>query len=351
MAAPTRPLIVRQAVQLLVWGGYAVLMLLLASNQFGRLTSGLLLIAVGIAAGLWASSEILRALALRHGWLQRSGPALGARIALCLLLLPIAVQLLLFVLISYGLRFELIEMPGGQADYRPGSAFVYWLNTAILLGLWTAAWISIQALRRYRQGEMARLRSEAARSTLELDALRARLNPHFVFNALNNLRALINEDAERARELVTRLSNTLRHALDHGDAESVTLEHELAVVDDYLAVERVHYEDRLQVECSIDADARNASLPPMLLQLLVENAIKHGIARTPGGGELRIRASLRAGRLRIVVDNPGTLRNDSDGHGVGLAYLRTRLAQTLPNAGFTLDAEHGRVRASLEIPQ
>lgn len=351
MAASTRPFLTRQSAQLLVWGSYAVLMAFMGSNQTGSMTSGLVLIAVGVSGGLWASSEILRVLALRHGWLQRSGPALAGRLALCLLLLPAAVQLALFVLITAGLRWELIEMPGGEADYRPGSALVYWINTAILLGMWTAAWISVQAVRRYRQGEMARLRSEAARSALELDALRARLNPHFVFNALNNLRALINEDAERARELVTRLSNTLRHALDHTEATSVTLEHELDVVQDYLEVERVHYEDRLRVVIGVDADARNAWLPPMLLQLLVENAIKHGISRTPGGGEVCIAACMRDRRLHIEVDNPGTLQGSGHGHGVGLAYLRTRLSTTLPGSSFELHSQGGRVRAMLEIPQ
>jgi LytS/YehU family sensor histidine kinase len=351
MTASLRPLLIRQLVQLLVWGSYMALMAVMGSNQAGHLTSGLVLIAFGVGGGLWASSEILRALALRRGWLQRSGPALAGRIGLCVLLLPAATQLILYVLIIGGMRLQLITMPGDEADYRPGSIFIYWLNTAILLGLWTAAWISIQAMRRFRQGEMARLRSEAARSALELDALRARLNPHFVFNALNNLRALINEDAERARELVTRLSNTLRHALDHGEASSVSLKHELDVVRDYLEVERVHYEDRLQIETVIGADAPAASLPPMLLQLLVENAIKHGIARTPGGGVVRIAAHMRDGRLHIEVQNPGALGTRGDGHGVGLAYLRARLARTLPGARFALEAHDGNVRATLEIPQ
>lgn len=354
MAAATRPFVTRQLAQLLVWGSYAVLMGFMAGNQTGSLTSGLVLIAGGVGGGLWASSEILRALALRHGWLQRSGSALAGRIALCLLLLPAAVQLVLFVLITSGMRVGIVEMPGGRADYSPGSVFVYWLNTAILLGVWAAAWISIHSMQRYRQGEMARLRSEAARSALELDALRARLNPHFVFNALNNLRALINEDAERARELVTRLSNTLRHALDHTEASSVRLEHELDVVHDYLEVERVHYEDRLRIVTNIDADARNAWLPPMLLQLLVENAIKHGIARTPGGGEVRIVARLQGTqdrRLHIQVHNPGTLQASGEGHGVGLTYLRARLATSLPGATFELQSHDDHVRATLEIPQ
>jgi LytS/YehU family sensor histidine kinase len=196
---------------------------------------------------------------------------------------------------------------------------------------------------------MARLRAEAARSAMEFDALRARLNPHFIFNALNNLRALINEDTERARDLVTRLSNTLRHALDHGSAGSVPLRRELEVVDDYLEIEKVHYEDRLQVQRDIAPEAAGAELPPMLLQLLVENAIKHGIARTPGGGSLSVQARMEGKLLRLAVENPGRLEGGTRGHGVGLSYLRSRLAQ---GAGeFTLTQQGDRVRATLDIPQ
>jgi hypothetical protein len=124
-------------------------------------------------------------------------------------------------------------------------------------------------------------------AALERDALRARLNPHFMFNALNNLRALILEDPERARDMVTRLSRTLRQALAHNRSEQVTLAEELAVVDDYLAIEAVHFEQRLQVRQQIDADATQAQLPAMALQLLVENAIKHGIASRPAAARCR----------------------------------------------------------------
>lgn len=340
----------RQLLQALIWGGYSALILYL-SRRFGPLGSGAVTIALVVGLGLWACSEWLRARALRQHWLTRSGFGLAWRVALAILLLPLALQLLLYVLLTGGIRFGWLELPGGGANYSsPGVLFAYWMNSAMPLAVWTAGWISVQALSRFRQGELSRLRAEAAASTLELDALRARLNPHFVFNALNNLRALIHEDAERARLMVTQLSNTLRHALDHGNAQAVTLRRELEVVDDYLAIEKVHYEERLRIERDIDPAALDARLPPMLLQLLVENAIKHGIARTPGGGTLRLRAQLEQGRLRIEVGNPGALRDQNRERGVGLNYLRSRLAQ-IAGAQFELAEVAGAVRATLEIPQ
>ncbi|MGN6281258.1 histidine kinase, partial [Frateuria sp.] len=163
-----------------------------------------------------------------------------------------------------------------------------------------------------------------------------------------DLRALINEDTERAREMVTRLSNTLRHALEQNDREHVRLAEELAVVDDYLAIEAVHYEQRLRVNRQIAPAALDARLPPMALQLLVENAIRHGIAVTPGGGELDLRADCMDGVLRLEVANPGRLGTGNGGHGVGLAYLRTHLGR---DGLFELTEHEGCVLARLEIAQ
>jgi len=225
-----------------------------------------------------------------------------------------------------------------------------------VLSVWCALWTGRRALQRARHSEMAQLRAEAQRATLEHQALRARLNPHVVFNALNNLRALINEDPARARDMVTHLSSTLRHALVHTDGGWVTLAEEWRVVQDYLAVEAIHYEDRLRVHTDIEPAALSARLPPMALQLLVENAIKHGIAVHPGGGELTIRVRLDGGRLRVEVDNPAAHDASSPGHGIGLAYLRAQLGIDTPPSSssrgtFRLERLGERMLARLEVQQ
>ena len=350
MTARTRAWIQRQLLQALVWGGYMGLMLYF-SLRFGPMSSGALVIAVIIGFGLWGCSEILRSRALSRGWLSGPGYALAGKTALAVLLLPAIPQLTLYFVLTSGLKLGWLSLPGGAANYTLGNVVLYWINSIVPLGLWAGVWVSAQAVHRYRQEEMSRLRAEAARSALEFEALRARLNPHFVFNALNNLRALINEDTERARDLVTRLSNTLRHALDHGSSQRVPLSRELEVVDDYLEIERVHYENRLQIDRDITPDALKATLPPMLLQLLVENAMKHGIACTPGGGRLSLQARMQGSRLHLTVENPGQLQAGTRGHGVGLDYPRHRLAQGPGDGQFTLTQQGDRVRANLEIAQ
>ncbi len=333
----------------LAWLVYALLSVLLTHLFTGRTGAVSLIISGMLAISLFAWSGLLRHRALTTDWWQGSTLGLLGRLVLAVVAGATAAQLLLAVVLLSALGSGWVSMPNGRIAYTPASTAVYWINTAMVLALWTGLWAGLHSMRRARQSELARLRAEARHSALERDALRARLNPHFVFNALNNLRALILEDPERAREMVTRLSRTLRHALEHGGAGLVRLDEELAVVRDYLAIEAVHLEARLQVEEEVVQDAGDALLPAMALQVLVENAIKHGIAVSAAGGVLRIRAWREGSLLRVAVDNPLGQGQCSDGHGVGLAYLRSQLQV---HAGrFALTPRDGRMHAVLEMPQ
>lgn len=338
-----------------LWSCYLGLSLGMGIAYRGNWSGGTL-IYVMVALGLFAGSAAIRAWALRHAWLQRDLLGITWRMTLAVVIVAAAIQLATAAVLLPAVAWEWVKLPGQRAYYRPIDIFNYWLSTAIVLSVWCALWTGRRALQRARHSEMAQLRAEAQRATLEHQALRARLNPHFVFNALNNLRALINEDPVRARDMVTHLSSTLRHALVHTDGGWVTLAEEWRVVQDYLAVEAIHYEDRLRVHTDIEPAALSARLPPMALQLLVENAIKHGIAVHPGGGELTIRVRLDGGRLRVAVDNPAAHDASSEGHGIGLAYLRAQLGiDAAPSSSsrgtFLLERQGERMLARLEVQQ
>lgn len=339
----------RAAIQALVWGGYAAVSLAMVA-VFQGLTGSLVAMMLVLAGGLWAASEALRALALRGRWLDLSPAALLPRLLLVPPLLAFALQLGVHGFNQAGVALGLLSFPRDR-PHGLGLLLGYTLNTSIMLWLWLAVWFGVSWLRRWRMGEIAKWQAEAEARALELQVLRARINPHFLFNALNNLRALINEDPARAREMLSRLSNTLRHTLQHSAKDRVPLADELAVVRDYVALEQLHHEERLRVDWRVDPAAAGASVPPMLLQLLVENAIKHGIARTAGGGVVDIAVTRQGERLLIDVGNPGHWKpGTSDGTGLGLAHLRERLARAGgAGAGCHIDTADGRVHVRVEM--
>jgi hypothetical protein len=176
------------------------------------------------------------------------------------------------------------------------------------------------------EAERRVLETEVTAREAELRALRAQLNPHFLFNSLNSINALVGSDPEGARRMCEGLGDFLRRTLALGARDAVTLGEELALVDRYLGIEQVRFGDRLRVERAVDPEAVLCHVPPLLLQPLVENAIKHGIQDCIDGGAIRIEARRENGLLRVVVENPVDPEAPSRrGQGVGLANVRRRL--------------------------
>src|SRR5580765_956350 len=170
------------------------------------------------------------------------------------------------------------------------------------------------------------LESQVSAREAELRALRAQLNPHFLFNSLNSINALVGSDPEGARRMCEGLGDFLRRTLALGARDEVTLGEELALVDRYLGIEQVRFGDRLRIERAVEPAAAACHVPPLLLQPLVENAIKHGIQDCVAGGVIRIEAKRAGEALRVSVENPvdpdAPLRR---GEGVGLENVRRRL--------------------------
>lgn len=186
----------------------------------------------------------------------------------------------------------------------------------------------------------------------ELKALRAQLNPHFLFNSLNSLSALTAVDPARAREMCVLLSDFLRRSLGLGERRLVALREELELARAYLAIEQIRFGSRLQLAWSVDPATESALLPTLLLQPLVENAIKHGIAALPEGGTLTVAAELAEGHVILRVDNP--LDPDSpapQGLGIGLRQVRQRLLGRFGNrARLEAGLQSGHHRVTLVFP-
>lgn len=202
--------------------------------------------------------------------------------------------------------------------YNFGSAFT-------LLFMWNSIYFMYHFVRKSRKQQMNTLQLEALVKELELKTIKAHINPHFIFNALNSIRALIDENPSRARTAVTQLSNILRSSLKVEKGETVKFNDELKIVKDYLALENMRFEDRLKVEYEVDEDTLDQDVPPMMLQTLVENAIKHGISKQVEGGSVKIISDIRDNYHLLAVQNTGYLNGKSNEGGFGLSSTQDRL--------------------------
>jgi sensor histidine kinase YesM len=200
------------------------------------------------------------------------------------------------------------------------------LTNLVLFSLWTFIYIGYHYVERYN----ATLKYEAAINEMTLNRLKSQLNPHFMFNALNSIRALVDEEPAKAKEAITQMSNILRNSLVMDKRKLVPFKDELQTVKDYLALETIRFEERLQSHITVDPEAEDFPIPPMMLQTLVENGIKHGISNLIEGGILQLVAYEKDNLLHVDIRNSGQYVNGkasskAKSTGLGLANTRQRL--------------------------
>ncbi|HEU4470283.1 MAG TPA: histidine kinase [Flavisolibacter sp.] len=195
----------------------------------------------------------------------------------------------------------------------------------ILVFIWNCIYFMYHYVNKSRKQQLDTLQLEALVKALELKTIKAHINPHFIFNALNSIRALIDENPVRARRAITELSNILRSSLNVEKGETVSLQDELKIVRDYLALENMRFEDRLKIEFDIDDETLLQQVPPMMLQTLVENAIKHGISKQVKGGIVKIISDFRENYHELAVQNTGFLNGNASSGGFGLSSTQDRL--------------------------
>lgn len=254
-----------------------------------------------IALG-WLITHYTRHLMTRWGWKTLGWRALAPRI-----LATSGAQSALWSLLGYGYPYVVLQLPWSSRLPLPAAMALSWVNGVIMLTGWLCVYFFYHLFDRYNRLQIEQLRLAAHAKESELRALKSQVNPHFIFNSLNSLRALIDEEPARARLAVTQLANLLRYSLQSGQLETVPFEDELRIVNDYLALEQVRHEERLRVRLDIAPETLTLPIPPMLLQTLVENAVKYGISTRAEGGEIAIVARRENDALRLQVTNPGEL--------------------------------------------
>ena len=269
-----------------------------------------------------------------------------------------AVFSLVWILGRSALAKWLVPLLGSE---KPFSEVVRYVLVATFFFNMLVYWVVVTGAhalayyRSFRERERRVLELEASLTSARLQALQMQLNPHFLFNALNGISTLMYRDVDAADSMLVKLAELLRHALDRSQQQTVPLREELAFLDRYLALEQMRFSDRLQIRREIDPGTLAAAVPNLILQPLVENAIKHGLEPQSRPGLITLRASRPApGRLRLEIEDNGRgLPSEPPTRtGIGTANCRARLAQMYGQAAsFGLEAGiAGGVRAIVEIP-
>lgn len=242
-----------------------------------------------------------------------------------------------------------------EEEMEVKEAFVIISNTFysfVYLFIWSLIYFIVHYVDQSRSQQLDTLRLQALVKELELKTIKSHINPHFIFNALNSIRALIDENPERARNAITRLSNILRSSMHAENIEMVPLSRELEIVRDYLALEHIRFEERLKVEYQIAEETMPMPVPYMMLQTLVENAIKHGISQHVQGGLISIQSFVSEGCHQLVIRNSGKMNGQMNKSGFGLQSTSSRLGMLFgKKANFEIrDLPGNLVEAKVNIP-
>ncbi|GGB13825.1 sensor histidine kinase [Puia dinghuensis] len=328
------------------WGSLALVMVLNSSTLEQKITTKEVeIMTITVLTGILVT-HIFREVIRRSGW-----ALLTVDKALPKFLIGVTLTCITIGLIRMAIVDVLNLASHHNTEFMPRLLTVT-VDTGLMIIPWTLIYYFYHYTQISARHELDTLKLEALVKELELKTIKSHINPHFIFNALNSIRALIDENPARARTAITELSNILRSSMQAEKLETVTFEKELNIVKDYLALEHIRFEDRLQVEYDIDEDTLDQPIPPMMLQTLVENAIKHGISRQVDGGKVTIVSDFKEDYHRLVILNTGVLNGSRNTDGFGLASTKNRLQLLFgQKANFNIrEAGNNTVEARVLIP-
>lgn len=336
--------------QLAGWSTYALVNATLNAlgSAPGAYVLALIVVVPAVGIGL---THGYRRLIRRWGWTRLSILKLLGRVLTASVLLSIVMT---GVMIGLAVLFGPSDLQEENLTLTKivAGLSVALVNLSVVFFVWSFCYFGTHLLWNYNEAQVARWKLEANLKATKLKALEFQMNPHFLFNSLNSIRALITENPPQAKHMVTQLSALLRQALHAGEAMQHPLRAELRTVRAYLELEAVRLDDHLTYHLDADAALLDRPVPLLMIQTLVENAIKHGIARQAAGGTLTVRVIEADGQMVLTVTNDGTLQDTERPGGIGLANVRERLhllhgdAATLTLA----EAPPGTVTARVVLP-
>ena len=328
------------------WLPYFLLQLLVRTDDQPIAAATNLLSALALSALAVAGSVGLRAIYRRlqartWGELRWMAVLLAASIAMAML-------------VDAGYYAGLWLLAGSSADvallHEAQPLFARAALLVVMYVLWSLLYLALSRQERLQQAARAETALLVAVKEAQIQRLLGQLSPHFTFNAINNIRALILKDPESARGMLARFASMLRYQFANPEAALASVSEEMAVVHDYLALVRLQLGERLRYEERVAAAALPIQVPRFSLQLLVENAVKHGLGRDPGPGRLTVDISVDGAVLQMDVGNSGTLGDRAASRGIGLDNLEQRLRLGFgETASFTLRQAGEQVLARITI--
>ncbi len=319
------------------WSLYGIVNLM--GYSYTRTITQILLIGEIFQVGFFMlSTHLLRLHIKRRDWFSLPWNRLLPRLLLSTFLLSLTNSTISYILVT--------SISSRQATDLFALIFV----SLIIYFLWVSIYFVFHYFESYRKT----LQYEATMNEIELNSLKSQLNPHFIFNALNSIRALVDENPSKSKDAITQLSNILRNSLALDKNRLVDFNDEIRTVRDYLALETIRFEERLKTDLQIHPSSELYKVPPMMIQTLVENGIKHGVSNLKKGGKIEISTDVKDSMFIIRIRNSGHyLNGTSKSTGYGLDNTRKRLKLIYGDqASFHIDNEvKGTVLTEIRIPE
>lgn len=335
--------------QVMGWGAVNMLSVFLLRG----LSTGFLLYSIlaGVFIGVFSTS-ILRYYLKRKIFFDDFGLKEIVRIVVAGLVTSVVFGLLN---LGFGYLYKFIGNLETEVDLKLLKLYdSFWLlifNSMFMVFGWIVCYLVIKLLLKLNANRIERLELNTTLKQAQLNTLKGQINPHFMFNSLNNIRGLMLEDVEKSRDMLTKLSEMLRYSLTKNNINAIALREELEMVDNYVDLAKIQYEDRMTFIKEIAPESLNMDIPPMIIQLLVENASKHGIGNLKEGGVIKLVTMIKDQVLDIQVFNSGHLKLDSSSTQLGLQNIRQRLKLLYGGkAKFSLEQLGDQVLAHIKIP-
>ncbi len=335
--------------QICGWGAFGLVTVFFAYTYGQPITWKLIArLMLGLALGI-PITHFLRNLIIKKQWLTLPIEKIIPRLFLCLIVTSFVYS---FSVISIVEWLQLSEIQSKTKAPFIMRVVTGTFDSSLILMPWILIYYLYHYLQKNKTQEVDTLRLQSLVKELELKTIKSHINPHFIFNSLNSIRALVDENPERARSAITELSNILRSSMQTEKMETVPLEQELNIVKDYLALEQMRFEERLKVNFNIDENTLNQPIPPMMLQTLAENAVKHGISKQMDGGSVTIISDFVDEHHEIIIRNSGVLNGHVHYRGFGLQSTQDRLSLLFgTKAVFTIkDIPGNMVEARIIMP-